>query len=446
MSKARSGPSALTRKQHSRAARDRRMRLYVLIGTVAVAVIVLGIIGYGLLDQTVLQPRQPVARVGGVQITTADFQKAVRFQRYQIVNRYQQTLQTAQIFGSDPQAQQYFTNQLQQLAAQLQDPRNVGQQVLTNLTDDQLIRQEAARRGLTVTKDEVDARLRQEFGYFPNGTPTPTITPSPIPTDVPPTIDPTRLAQWTPTPTLTPTATLTPTETSTPGPSPTPEPTGTPLPTATPYTAEGYATVAAGYTGALLKQGSYGEADFRTFVESILYREKLTAAIGADVPATEEQVWARHILIGVSSTVTDTEKTAAKAKAEEVLAKLKAGEDWTALAAQYSTDTSNAQQGGDLHWFGKGAMVAEFEAVAFSLPVGQISDVVATQFGYHIIQVLGHENRPLTNDQIDQKRQKVFDDWLQKQRAATDASGKPLVETFARWQDQIPILPALPTP
>ena len=183
----------------------------------------------------------------------------------------------------------------------------------------------------------------------------------------------------------------------------------------------------------------------RSYVESLIYREKLTAVIGADVPTSEEQVHARHILIGVSDAPTDEEKAAAKAKAEEVLARLKAGEDWWALAAQYSTDTTNAQEGGDLGWFGKGQMVAEFEAVAFSTPVGQISDVVETSFGFHIIQVLGHENRALTGVEIEQKRQTAFDAWLQTQRGGTDAEGKPLVEIFDRWQDRVPDTPGLPT-
>ncbi len=449
MSKVRSSPGALTRKQLSRAARERRMRQYIWGVTLAVVVIVLGVIGYGILDQTVLQPRQPVARVGGVEISTTDFQKAVRFQRYQIVSNYTQTLQYAQLFGNDPQTQQYFQSQLQQIASQLQSTTSLGQQVLNTLIEDQLIRQEAARRDITVSKEEVDARLGELFGYFPDGTPTPSLTPSPLPTDVIPptaTLDPTRAAQWTATPTITSTATLEPTTTNTPGPTPTETPTATPRPTATSYTADGYATVVADYASSLQKQANVGLDDIRrSYVESLIYREKLTTVIGADVPAAEEQVHARHILIGVSDTATDEERAAAKAKAEEVLAKLKAGEDWWTLAAQYSTDASNAQEGGDLHWFGKGAMVADFEAVAFGTPVGQISDIVETSFGYHIIQVLGHEDRPLTGDQIEAKRQEVFNAWLQQQRGGTDAEGKPLVETFDRWQDRVPDTPGIPT-
>lgn len=75
-----------------------------------------------------------------------------------------------------------------------------------------------------------------------------------------------------------------------------------------------------------------------------------------------------------------------KAKAEEVLAKVKAGEDFAALAKQYSQDTT-ASAGGDLGFFAKGKMVPEFETAAFALKEGEVSGIVKTVYGYHIIKV-----------------------------------------------------------
>ncbi|MGH2522445.1 MAG: peptidylprolyl isomerase [Anaerolineales bacterium] len=437
MSKTKSAPAAPTRKQLSRAARERRQEQYIRIGVAVIAVIVLGLLGFGLVDQAVIQPRQPVARVNGAAISTAEFQKMVRYQRFQLLSQYAQFAQAAELFGSDPQTQQYFQGQQQQIVSQLTDSQSLGQQAINTLVEDRLIRQEAARRGITVSAEEVEAKIRELFEFFPNGTPTPTLTPSPFPTDVPPTVDPTRAAQWTPTPTLTPTATFTPTATPTPG------PTDTPRPTATAYTLEGYNQLVTTYTTNLKTQANLAEADFRYFIESELYRDKLIAAFGAEAPLIEDQVHARHILVSSSDTDTEEQKTAARAKIDEVAAKLKAGEDWTALAAQYSEDSS-AQTGGDLGWHGHDYFVQEFSDAAFNLSVGATSDPVKTQFGWHIIQVLGREERSLTPAQLEDKRQQAFQTWLDSQKATDPATGQPTnyVIYDAVWQDRVPTEPS----
>lgn len=101
-----------------------------------------------------------------------------------------------------------------------------------------------------------------------------------------------------------------------------------------------------------------------------------------------ESMRASHILIGVDAGAGAEEKEQAKRKADEILAQVKSGADFAELAKSVSTCPS-AEQGGDLGEFGRGQMVAPFEDAAFGLDAGAVSEVVETQFGYHIIKATG---------------------------------------------------------
>ena len=118
----------------------------------------------------------------------------------------------------------------------------------------------------------------------------------------------------------------------------------------------------------------------------------------------DEQVRASHILIVADAKASAEDKKKAKEKANAVLKRVKAGEDFAAVAKKESGCPS-APQGGDLGYFGKGQMVPAFESVAFSLKPGEISDVVETQFGYHIIKV--DEKKPAGSETFDQVKQKI---------------------------------------
>ncbi len=100
-----------------------------------------------------------------------------------------------------------------------------------------------------------------------------------------------------------------------------------------------------------------------------------------------DEVKARHILIKAPPNASPEARAKAKARADSLLTSIKKGADFAAVAQQNSEDASNASKGGDLGFFGWGKMVEEFQQAAFSLQPGQVSGVVETQFGYHIIKV-----------------------------------------------------------
>jgi len=107
-----------------------------------------------------------------------------------------------------------------------------------------------------------------------------------------------------------------------------------------------------------------------------------------DVFTTGERIHARHILVKVDPSAAPEQKAASHRKAERLLGRVKGGEDFAKVAMD-SSDCPSAPKGGDLPEFGHGEMVAPFEAAAFLLQPGQLSDIVETQFGYHIIKVEG---------------------------------------------------------
>jgi peptidyl-prolyl cis-trans isomerase D len=131
--------------------------------------------------------------------------------------------------------------------------------------------------------------------------------------------------------------------------------------------------------------------------------------------STPEQVRASHILLKTEG----KDDAAVKARAETILKDAKGGADFAALATKYSEDEASAKNGGDLDYFGRGRMVKEFEDTAFSLAPGSISDLVKTQFGYHIIKVV--DKKPATTRPLDEVRQQIADQ-LSYERAQTQVT------------------------
>lgn len=105
--------------------------------------------------------------------------------------------------------------------------------------------------------------------------------------------------------------------------------------------------------------------------------------------AAKPEVHARHILILTNPEMDDMAKAEARKQAEAIQKRAVAGEDFAKLANELTQDPTNGDKGGDLGWFTYETMVPEFSEVAFSLKPGEVSDVVETQFGYHVIKAEG---------------------------------------------------------
>jgi len=203
----------------------------------------------------------------------------------------------------------------------------------------------------------------------------------------------------------------------------------------------------------ILKNQGLSEADVQQILRQQLILEKAVApqvhVSDADIKAyfdknhavfdKPEQVKARHILV------------ADLPKANEVLAKLKAGGSWDALAKQYSTDPASKDKGGELGYFGRGQMVPQFQDAAFGAKVGQIVGPIKSPFGYHIIEV--EDKKPAVkaslasaHDQIKQQltqqaEQQQYPIFLQQLRGAAK------IDVYDdRYKDLFPPVTPVPPP
>lgn len=146
---------------------------------------------------------------------------------------------------------------------------------------------------------------------------------------------------------------------------------------------------------------------------------------------------AQHVLISVEEGATPEQEAAARTEAEEVLAKARAGADFTELAQQHSDEPGAATSGGDLGFFSRGQMVPPFEEAAFALEPGQISDIVRTRFGFHVIKV--NEKRPESTRTFEEVRTEL-ENRLVEERTRTQAR-EAVTRSRARLEQLKPITP-----
>jgi parvulin-like peptidyl-prolyl isomerase len=451
MSRTRSekSPKELSKKHQSKIEKEKRQNRILIGGISAVFIIVIGLVVYAFLSKSVLKNNQPVAKVGNTVITTSQFENRVRFERYQDINTFEQYA-TSYLAG-------FFQSQLLDIQNRLDNTAQFGSDTLDTMISQAAMIQKARSMGINVSDAEVEAEIQANFNYYPSGTPTTsaptatitfyptstlsaiqktltfeTATPTPKVTNTPvesatPTIDlsltpvPTDQSGAAPSPTV---ENNQPTKTATLSPSPAATETTTPTPTE--YTAAGYKSIYSTVVAGFNTSTNFSEQELREYFRAILYERKVNEKISATVPLEQDMVWARQILVPDQTTADQVEKD------------LKSGVDWSTLVTKYSTDTNSNTNNGDVGWFAKGVMVKPFEDAAWSMDIGAISAPVKSDYGYHIIQVLGHEKRQLSADELTAAQKAAFQAFVD---AAKTEYG---VKKYDNWTLVIPSEPVIP--
>ena len=277
-------------------------------------------------------------------------------------------------------------NGLTQQASQLQLQRQrLPEIVLNSLIEDRVVRREATQRGIQVTPEEVEARIRQTVSEAAAAN-----EPQPTPTATPPEATPAAAVG-----------------------TPTVRPSATPVPT---LTDDRYPPARQEY----LNQTGFSDSQLVSSVRSELLQQKVREAIGQEVPAIQEQVHARHIVF----------KSEAEARA--AFQQLQSGTPFEELAAGQSPDQASNTQGSDLGWLPRLGRDPAFDEALFSLQVGQ-ANVVQSTSGWEIIQVLERDPaRPVEETLLDEMRRRHYGDWLAAAQGSPEIQ-RSLTPELSNW-------------
>jgi hypothetical protein len=407
----------LTRKYISRVEQERRQIRYIRIGAAVVAAIILLLLLAGLFKTQVADPAAtrsaedmlktlPAVTVNDTMVSITDWQARVRFERQLLINQIGQLTQQLSLFDPSTEFGQQFISQGQ---AQIQEIRNllelgdgIAADVLNQMVDEELIRQEAANREIIVSPDEVQKYIEVDLFGFPFPP-----TPEPFPTLPPPTLPPT--ATVTPEPTLTPTA------------------------PPTPRSREDFEADYNTYTDQVREITGLSEEAWRSMVEGELYRQKLTEALGAEVDSNVEQAKGRYIVAENLET------------ADELLGRLEQGEAFEALVEEIDADESEepVARAGSFDWLPATILSQrfgdQFADVVMNTEPGDYSRtaIASPDGGLYLIFVEEKEVRELSESLLQQERLEQFESWLDTQR-----TGEGVI--YGNWREYIPRDPVLP--
>ena len=387
-----------------RSRQQKKDRQFILIGSAAAALsVVLILIGF--LYTSVYQPNIAAFAVDGQEVTTAEFRKRYNYERANMENRWRFYRMVESQFGGQPQTQL----EANRLSNYLRDAFSLGVFVKTQMIEDLLLAQAAPAEGVVVTDQEVEMALEREvanrYGKVTAAAATATLEAAEEQNKVQ----------------------------AEAGEEP------SPLPTPDVLTATDIEQGLQGIAAEMKAEYDLSLEEYRTIVRAGLLRQALSVEIGErELVKTERQVNPRHILLRFDAEEADP-ATYGRSEIEtldlaaRLVDRLHGGESFGYLATLYSDDPSAANNEGDLGWVRKGNLVAEFEEVAFNLSIGDLSDPVKSDFGYHIIQVLKeNQNADRPSDELQAEATEKFNEWLQSLRDAAQ------IEERGKLTSQLP--------
>ena len=363
-----------TKKQIAFSRKEARQNRIILIAVGALIALIVVVMGTGIIRELVVKPGQAVAIVNQVKIRVDDYQDAVTYNRYNLYVNLSNLQNTIDQLSASADSNEFLISFYQQQVEQLQSSLSlVPQDTLDGLIDDELVRQQAEEEGLAVTPAEVEEAITEDI----------------------------RQAL-----TITPQEPITGTEQ---------------LPTATPVSQEQIDEV----YNSLLDNMKLSDASFRAIVKRSLLREKLQELLASRVPTT-------GLVANVQLIETETEEDAAAA-----MERIEAGEDFSIVAQEVSTDTLTAEVGGEVGWVTTGQLSTRYgEAVdtfVFSQEVGELGIVESDGMFYVILVLERDENGPLPSDILTQRQSSALSDWLEERRSSPDVEIEQLLQP-----DQIP--------
>lgn len=373
-----------TRKDVLLARKQAQQTRQIRLGVAVVGGLLLLIFLAAAINELVIAPGRPVAIVNNEEITLRQWQDRVRFERAQRIILLENQLEAFQ--GNVGVVQQFAGQAINDLL----QPELLGQNALNQMIDETIIRQAAEARGIAVTDADVDAEIGQTFNFFGGELPTPL---------------PTSTATVQPTPSVTPIPTAVITEvvpTNTPLPTVTVGPTGTPLPTATAVSAEAFQEEFGGLVEQFEDLG-VSEAQYREVVRNQIYRERLVEALSIENEISSVAEQASFFILQF-----ETEE-----EANEALAMIETSDYlsvWNEIRSiSVDAASESTAQASEILWRTEDAVAtnlgAEVADAAFTLPVGEASDIISRTIAtdsaqYYLIQVTGREERPLSASEM----------------------------------------------